>query len=114
MVEDAVAHLSAMLIVALVYYKFLYSRTRNTGIFLTGWFLLVGAYYYLALLPLSVLFLNLIDPGQGATYSDFARGFLPEALGTAIFTTLIWLAAPIRYRRPLWIGQNIVPNQDTE
>ena len=112
--EDAIAHLSAMLMVVLIYTKFLYPRARRTGFFLAGWFLLVCAYYFLALLPLSVVFLNLIDPSRGATYFDFARGFLPEVLGTAIITTLIWLAAPIRYRRPLWIGQNIVPNQDTE
>jgi hypothetical protein len=112
--EDAIAHLSAMLMVVLIYTKFLYPRARRTGFFLAGWFLLVCAYYFLALLPLSVVFLNLIDPSRGATYFDFARGFLPEVLGTAIITTLIWLAAPIRYRRPLWIGQDIVPDQDTE
>jgi hypothetical protein len=112
--EDAIAHLSAMLMVVLIYTKFLYPRARKTGFFLAGWFLLVCAYYFLALLPLSVVFLNLIDPSRGATYFDFARGFLPEVLGTAIITTLIWLAAPIRYRRPLWIGQDIVPDQDTE
>ena len=112
--EDAIAHLSAMLMVVLIYTKFLYPRARRTGFFLAGWFLLVCAYYFLALLPLSVVFLNLIDPSRGATYFDFARGFLPEVLGTAIITTLIWLAAPIRYRRPLWIEQDIVPDQDTE
>ena len=112
--EDAIAHLSAMLMVVLIYTKFLYPRARRTGFFLAGWFLLVCAYYFLALLPLSVVFLNLIDPSRGATYFDFARGFLPEVLGTAIITILIWLAAPIRYRRPLWIGQDIVPDQDTE
>jgi hypothetical protein len=110
LLEDAIAHLSAMLLVTLAYYKFLYPRMRNTGIFLTGWFLLVIAYYYLALLPLSVLFLNLMDPDQGATYTDFAQGFLPEVLGTAIITTLIWLASPVRYRRPLWIVPENLPD----
>ena len=114
MLEDGVAHLSAMLMVALVYNKFLYPRAKQTDVFLGSWFLLVGAYYYLALLPLSVVFLNLIDPARGATYATFARGFLPEYLGTAIITTLIWLAAPIRYRRPLWIGLENMPDQDTK
>jgi len=101
--EDAVAHLCAMLVVAIGYYKFLFPRMRKTGIFLFGWFLLVGVYYYLALLPLSVIFLNLIDPGQNATYSVYARNFIPEFLGTAILTTLMWFALPTRYRRPHWI-----------
>lgn len=112
--EDAIAHLSAMLMVVLIYTKLLYPRARKTGFFLAGWFLLICAYYFLALLPLSVVFLNLIDPSRGATYFDFARGFLPEVLGTAIITTLIWLAAPIRYRRPLWIGRENFPDKDIE
>ena len=112
--EDAAAHLCAMLVVVLIYTKLLYPRARTTGLFLTGWFLLVCAYYYLALLPLSVVFLNWIDPGQGPTFTAFARGFLPEVLGTAVITTLIWLAAPIRYRRPVWIGLENVPDQDAK
>jgi len=103
LLEDAVAHVSAMLILVLVYAKLLYPRARKTGFFLAGWFLLVSAYYFLALLPLSVVFLNLIDPHKGLTYSAFARDFIAEVLGTAVITTLIWLAAPIRYRRPQWI-----------
>lgn len=99
---DGVAHLCAMLFVAICYYKFLSPRMRKTGVFLIGWFLLVGVYYYLALLPLSVVFLNLIDPGQGATYSVFAKNFIPEFLGTAILTTMVWFASPVRYRRPQW------------
>ena len=101
--EDAVAHLCAMLVVAVGYYKFLFPRMRKTGIFLVGWFLLIGVYYYLALLPLSVIFLNLIDPGQNATYSVYARNFIPEFLGTAVIATLVWFAAPVRYRYPQWI-----------
>jgi hypothetical protein len=101
--EDAVAHLCAMFVVAIGYYKFLSPRLRKTGIFLIGWFLLIGVYYYLALLPLSVIFLNLIDPGQNATYPVYARNFIPEFLGTATITTLLWFAAPVRYRHPQWI-----------
>lgn len=103
LLEDGVAHLCAMLMLGLVYYKLLYPWAKKMGVFLVGWFLLVGAYYYLALLPLSVVLLNLVDPGHGATFPVFARGFIPEVLGTAVITTLIWLASPVRYRRPLWI-----------
>ena len=113
LIADATAHLGAMLVVAIGYDKLLFPRSRKTGIFLVGWFLLVGAYYYLALLPLSVVLLNLADPGFGATYPVFAKNFIPEALGTAVITTLVWLAAPIRYRRPLWISQENASDQDT-
>ena len=113
-VADAVAHLCAMLAIGFGYYNLVYPRAEKMGGFLVGWFLMVGAYYYLALLPLSVILLNLADPGHGATYLVFARDFIPEALGTAVITTLAWLAAPIRYRRPLWVGPENAPDQDTE
>jgi hypothetical protein len=107
---DGVAHLCAMLVFAFCYYKFLFPRMSKTRVFLIGWFLLVGAYYFLALLPLTVVFLNLIDPGQGATYTVFAKNFIPEFLGTAIFTTLVWFASPVRYRRPHWIEPKNAPD----
>ena len=109
LIADATAHLCAMLMVAIGYYKWLYPWARKTGFFLAGWFLLVCAYYYLALLPLSVVLLNLADPGFGATYPFFARNFIPEALGTAVITTLVWAASPVRYRRPQWIEMGNSP-----
>jgi hypothetical protein len=38
-----------LLVVAMGYGKILYPHSRNTGIFLVGWWLLVGVYYYLTL-----------------------------------------------------------------
>jgi len=111
MAADAIAHLCAMLVVAIGYYKLLYPRAVKAGFFLVGWFLLVGAYYYLALLPLTVILLNLVDPGQGVTYLVFAGNFIPEALGTAVITTLVWVASPVRYRRPRWIELGNTPEQ---
>ena len=114
LIADAAAHLCAMLVVAIGYYKLLYPRARKTGIFLLGWFLFVCVYYYLALVPLSVVLLNLVDPGFNTTYLDFVKNFIPEVLGTAAITTLAWLASPVRYRRPQWIEPKNAPDQDTE
>jgi hypothetical protein len=100
---DAAAHLCAMLVVALCYYELLYPRARKTSVFLLGWFLTVGGYYYLVLLPLAVALQSLVNPGFSATYASFARDFLPEFLGTATITTLVWFALPARYRHPQWI-----------
>lgn len=99
---DFTAHLCALLVIAVCYYKLLYPKARKPFAFLLGWWLLVGAYYYLALLPLSVALLNLANTNSGYTYSTFARNFLPEFLGTATVTTLVWFASPVRYRRPQW------------
>lgn len=111
---DAVCHLSAMLVIAICYFRLLYPRARKTGTFLLGWFLMVGVYYYLALLPLEAIFLNLVDPGFGATYPAFARDFLPEFLGTALITSLIWFASPASYRRPQWVEPKNAPAQNGE
>lgn len=100
---DAFVHMCAMLVVSKIYYRALYPEVRKTGIFVMGWWLTIGIYYYLILLPLQVVLLNYADPSFGATYPSFARIFLSEFLGTAVITTLIWIASPIRYRRPLWI-----------
>lgn len=107
---DATAHLCALLVVAIGYGKILYPRSRNTGIFLVGWWLLVGVYYYLAFLPLEVALLNLADPGHGVTYPMIARSLLPEFLGTVTITTLIWIALPARYRRPQWTEPKQAPD----
>jgi len=59
---------AALLVTAIGYRTILYPRSKNTGIFLVGWWLIVGVYYYLAFLPLEVTLLNLADPSLGVTY----------------------------------------------
>ena len=100
---DAFIHMAAMLVVAINYYQVIYPRVRKIGIFFMGWWLAIGVYYYLVLLPLQVVLLNYADPDYGANYSTFAKIFFPEFLGTATITTLIWFALPARYRRPQWV-----------
>ena len=112
---DAVCHLCAMLVVAICYHRYLYPRARKTTLFLVGWWITLGLYYYLALLPLEVVLLNLVDPGFGATYPSFAMNFFPEFLGTATITSLLWFASPARYRRPQWVEPRYTtdPNRKT-
>jgi len=111
---DAFIHMCAMLVVAITYYRVIYPQVRKMGIFFMGWWLTIGVYYYLVLLPLQVALLNYADPDYGATYLNFAKIFLPEFLGTATITSLIWFALPARYRRPQWIALKTVPSQSDE
>jgi len=108
---DAFVHMCAMLVVAISYHRVLYPRARKTSIFIVGWWLTVGVYYYVTLLPFQVALLKYADPGFGATYPSFARIFFPEFLGTATITTLIWFASPARYRRPQWVKPKKAPDQ---
>jgi len=110
-IADAVIHMGAMMTVTIIYYRILYQRVGKIGLFVVGWWLTTGVYYYLILLPLQVALLNFADPGFGATYPSFARIFLPEFLGTGVITTLIWFALPERFRRPQWIKPKNAPDQ---
>lgn len=102
-IADALIHIVALLVVAISYYRFLYPRLNKTGLFLVGWWLTVGVYYYVGLLPLQSVLINYADPSFGATYPSFARIFFPEFLGTSMITTLIWFALPVHYRRSMWV-----------
>jgi len=108
---DSVIHMGAMLTVTIIYYRVLYPRVGKIGLFVVGWWLTTGVYYYLILLPLQVALLNFADPGFGATYPSFARIFLPEFLGTGVITTLLWFALPERFRRPQWMKPKNTPDQ---
>jgi len=108
---DAIVHLGPMLVVTIIYYRGLFPRVRKIGLFVVGWWLTIGVYYYPILLPLQVVFLSYADPGFGATYPSFARIFLPEFIGTAAITTLILFASPSRYRRPQWVEPGNTPEQ---
>ena len=108
---DATAHLCALLVVAIGYGKLLHPRARKTSMFLVGWWLTIGVYYYLAFLPLEVVLLNLVDPGHGVTYPSIARSVFLEFLGTVVITTLLWIALPARYRRPQWLEPKPMPDR---
>ena len=102
-IGDALIHIIALLVVAISYCRFLYPRLKKTTLFLVGWWLTIGVYYYLVLLPLQAALINFFDPGIETTYPAFAKIFFPEFLGTALITTLIWFALPMHYRRSQWI-----------
>ena len=113
-IADAVIHVGAMLAVTLIYSRVLFPRARKIGVFVMGWWLTVGVYYYVILLPLQVALLSFADPGFGATYPSFVRIFLPEFLGTGVITTLLWFALPARFRRPQWMEPKNAPDQSDE
>jgi hypothetical protein len=102
-VIDAMIHIFALLLVSICYYRILYLRVKKASFFFVGWFVMIGVYYYLILLPLQVALLKHADPGLGATYLSFAKIFFPEFLGTALITTLFWFASPKYFRRPQWV-----------
>lgn len=97
-IADFSAHILAALAVAYCY-KFLHQRAKKVYVFFGGWILIVVFYYTLLVLLQFFLIGFVIDlPPLSALF----RNFLPEFLVVTIISTLIWIALPRRYRRPLW------------
>ena len=96
---DFIVHSIALLAVAYCY-RFLHQRAKKAYIFFAGWFLIVAIYYAL-LLPLQSLVHNLIIADL-LPLSALVQGAPPEFLMVAIISTLIWIALPLRYSKPLW------------
>ena len=93
-------------------YKPVYNRWRMP-ILLSVWVGLVTAYYYIFLLPTFLATISLADPGGIAVifgldlstfqaYRSLGQAAFPEVLATLIVTSIILIALPGKYRRPLW------------
>lgn len=96
---DFTAHLIALLAVAYCY-KLLHQRTKLPYAFLGGWVLIVVIYYGLLVFFQYFLF-GLVVP-EIPPLSVLYQNNLPEFAVVTIVTTLIWVALPVRYRKPLW------------
>lgn len=105
-IADFIAHTLALLAVAYCY-RFLHQHAKKTTVFLAGW-ILITVIYYALLLPLQSFVHNLIIPDL-LPLTTLVRGSPPEFLMVAIISTLIWIALPRRFRRPLWIEVQSVP-----
>jgi len=99
-IADFIAHTIALLAVAYGY-RFLHQRAKKATTFMAGW-ILITVIYYIVLLPLQSLLHNLLVPGL-LPLDTLVRGAPPEFLMVAFISTLILIALPARYRRPLWI-----------
>jgi hypothetical protein len=109
-IADYSAHIIAGLPVAYGY-KFLHQRAKKAFVFFGGW-ILISFFYYALLVLMQFLLIGFVInlPPLFALF----RNFLPEFLVVTIISTLIWVALPRRYRRPLWIELQpaVLPSED--
>ena len=112
MLASLLAHVSGGLWMGFSYKPLVHNSLKMPGS-LIGWVFLVLAYYYVFVVPGFVIGQALFYPdgfieayGAGTSliraYTILGWGALPEALLTTLVTTLVLVALPIRYRRPLW------------
>jgi hypothetical protein len=106
------AHISGALWVGFAYKKLVYERLRMP-LMLLGWAGLVLTYYFVVVIPgfvigLAVFYGALDSAASGQpsslllSYAELAQGVIPEALLTTVITSLVLIALPKKYRRPLW------------
>lgn len=111
-VASLLAHISGGLWLGFAYKKLVYERLQMP-IRLLGWAGLILTFYYVFAVPGFVIGQLLVYPdiyaefyGEGATfaqaYAILGKGALPEAILTTVITSLVFLALPRKYRRPLW------------
>ena len=96
-------HIAGGLWMAFAYKNLVYERLQMP-MRLVGWVLLVIVYYYIFVVPGFVIglaaFYGETDPI--GLYMALAKGVMVEVLITTTVTTLVLLALPQKYQRPLW------------
>lgn len=112
MIASLLAHVSGGLWMGFAYKLLVYKHLKMPFL-LAGWVVLVLVFYYVFVVPGFVVGQAIFYPegfldSYGAdssvidAYAVLGWGALPEAVLTAIVTTLVFAALPRRRRRPLW------------
>ncbi|MGW8225115.1 MAG: hypothetical protein ACWGOY_05255 [Anaerolineales bacterium] len=104
---DFSAHILALSVIAWGY-KFLHQRAQKIYTFCAGWILIVTIYYTLLALLQSLLIGLVVQVKH--PLSELFWNNLPEFLVGTLITTLILVALPNKYRKPLWIKQQRLPS----
>jgi hypothetical protein len=107
-----IAHVTGGVWMGWSYKKLVFNRLRMPMLVL-AWAALVLVFYFFLAAPGFTIGQSLFYPeqftefyGKGASlvdaYLTLAQGVAPEALITTLITSLVIVALPQRYRRPLW------------
>jgi hypothetical protein len=96
-------HIAGALWMAFAYKKLVYERLQMPAR-LAGWVVLILVYYYVFVVPGFVIGLAAFygEEDPIGLYFALAKGVITEVLITTTVTTLVMLALPQRYHRPLW------------
>ena len=106
------AHVAGGVWMGWAYKKLVFNHLQMPALVL-GWAAIVAIFYFVFAIPGFVIGQLLFYPeqyaafyGEGASlieaYLTLSPGVVPEVLITVIITSLVMVALPRRYRRPLW------------
>lgn len=96
-------HITGALWMAFAYKKLVYERLEMPKRLL-GWAGLIVVYYFIFVLPGFVIGLALFygEAEPLALFATLAKGVIVELVLTTTVTTLMLLALPVKYHKPLW------------
>lgn len=96
-------HIAGALWMGFAYKKLVYERLEMP-VRLLGWAGLIVVYYIVFVLPGFAIGLNLFYGGESfiTFYPQMLPGVIPEMIITTVVTTLVMLALPKQFQKPLW------------
>ncbi len=107
----AAQHILGGFLVGLFYKKLIFEKFRMPLLFL-AWIVLVFIYYFFFYIPIFVFtfivynsFIDSMIKGDLSLFTtlfNVYKGWIPEFIFTAIFTSLFLVAMPERFRKPIW------------
>lgn len=111
-IADFTAHFLALLAVAYGY-RLLYRGAKKAYTFYAGWILIVVIYYTLLVLLQSTL-IGFVVADKPPLLTLFQNNLL-EFLAVTFISTLVWIALPKRFHKPLWYEMQpaVLPTEDS-
>lgn len=99
-VIDTIVHLTATILLAILYKKIIHEKVKKPFRILS-WPVLVLVYYWVFLAPFAGLLYYTVNLVPSPLFF-YMLPIWPEVLITIITTTLVMAALPEKWRRPLW------------
>lgn len=104
--------LAAILALIGILYLLIFERFRMPARLLPWAGIVVAFYLVNPPIIIGLQFYIRDESGFLTAVSAAYRDYFPQAIFDIIFTSLVYIALPARYRKPLWYGSNKVPGQN--
>lgn len=97
---DTACHLAGTILLSLIYKNVIYAGVKRP-LRIFAWIILVPIYYWVLLTPGGSILYYVVGLAPSPFYL-MALPIWPEVIVTTVATTLIMVALPEKWRRPLW------------
>lgn len=102
---DTVSHLFGTILLTILYKKVIYERVKKS-LRIFAWVILVPLYYWVLLAPIASILYYTVKLTPSPSFL-ITLPIWPEVVVTTVLTTLVMVALPEQWRRPLWGSPSI-------